>query len=612
MSIMAITGQKNSRRSPSSAPGGSHRLPGRGSRHWLIVCLALWLLMVTPLHADEPVKIVITGIKGEALKNVQESLRLPASLVREGKVEKPWLNRFAQQAPERTRTALESFGYYNAQVTVKVEPARKKYRLLVRVAPGKPVILTDVRVSVAGPGNEEPALREMAVSFPLKKGDVLLHQKYETAKENLKSAAHDLGYLDAEFLRHEIRIPRAATTATIELHMETGEKYYFGPTSFQGGDDYPEHFLRRHLTYRVGETFSFVRLGETQNNFTNSERFKEVIVTPLKQKAEEFRVPVIVQMKATPRITLSPGIGYGTDTGARLTLKYRDLNMFHKGHEFYSHLFLAERLQGIATGYVMPSPKDIRSSTALLLNLQQEDNESYSSEILSLGVERTRSLGKGKLGAAYLTAQYEDYSVGNQKTTTHFLLPGLRFFNDRFDDPVRPRQGFRYNIHLRGTDEVLGSDMELIQIIAEGNYLVPLPWRLSLRTRAKTGTTFLSDSVREIPPSLRFFAGGDQSVRGYEYKSLGPRDASGDVVGGKQLLSGSIELERALFEDWGVSLFYDAGNAFDSFSSFSLFQGTGVTLHYYTRVGALNLSLARSVGVDDPSFRIHLTVGFEL
>ena len=126
------------------------------------------------------------------------------------------------------------------------------------------------------------------------------------------------------------------------------------------------------------------------------------------------------------------------------------------------------------------------------------------------------------------------------------------------------------------------------------------------------GITLLSDPLSDLPPSLRFFAGGDQSVRGYAYQSLGPRDATGQVVGGKHLLVGSVELERALFKDWGVSTFYDAGNAFDSFTEVSLLQGAGVGLHYYTPVGALNLSLARQIGVDDPGFRIHFTVGFEL
>ncbi|MDD2272584.1 MAG: autotransporter assembly complex protein TamA [Desulfuromonadaceae bacterium] len=577
----------------------------------LLVLLTLTLLLARPLYAAEAVEIVVSGIEGAALKNVQAALTLPSGVVREGVVQQLWLQRFAQQTDEIAKRALEPFGYYNATVTTTIEPAGAGYHLLVKVEPGQAALLTTVSVDVTGPGSAETVLRKLVAAFPLQPGQVLLHSDYEAAKEHLKSAANDLGYLDADFSRHEIRVSRLGTTATIELLLETGEKFHFGPTSIQGANDFPQSYLRRHLAYREGDDFSFADLGETQRNFTNSERFKEVIITPERQDAAASIVPIAVKLKAAPRITVRPGIGYGTDTGARFTVNYRDLNAFHRGHEFYANLYLAERLQGMATRYVIPSPKDIRSYTTLLLNLQREDYSSYSSQIAAVGLERTRSLGKGKLGAAYITAQYEDYTVGDQSAISRFLLPGLRFSHDRFDDPVRPKRGFHYGLNLRGTHQALGSDTALLQLLAEGTYLVPLPWSLSLRTSAKTGTTLLSDPLKDIPASLRFFAGGDQSVRGYAYRSLGPTDATGKVVGGKQLFNGTVELERSLFADWGASVFYDAGNAFNSLSSFRLFQGAGVGLHYYTPVGALNLSLARPIGIDTPSFRIHLTVGFQ-
>jgi translocation and assembly module TamA len=587
-------------------------MPSTKSSSVTLGCLVLWLSLAAPLHGVEPVETIVTGIEGDALKNVQEALVLPAGLAREGTVDRLWLERFARQAVDKIKTALEPFGYYSSLVTVTVEPIGEYYRLLVNVAPGDPVRLSEVTVSVAGPGREEKSLQSLVATLGMNKGDILRHQRYEEAKAALKSRAQELGYLDADFSRHEIRIGRSATTATVELVLETGEKYYFGVTSIQGASDYPDSFLRRHLSYSSGDVFSYPGLGETQRNFTNSERFKEVTIVPEKQDAEASRVPVTVQLKPGPRISLRPGIGYGTDTGARFTVRYRDLNMFHLGHELHSVLYVAERLQGLATRYVLPSPRDVRSSTTLQLNLQQEETTVYSSRIVALELSRNRGFGAGKVGTAYVRAQYEDYTVVDQESTSRLLLPGLRFSDDRFDHPVRPRRGFRYALDLRGTHQLLGSDTRLLQTLAEGSYLLPLPWRLSLHTRAKAGATLLSDPLGDIPPSLRFFAGGDQSVRGYAYKSLGPRDASGNVVGGKQLLTGSIELERAIFKDWGVSLFYDVGNSFNSFSSVDLFQGAGVGLHYYTSVGGLNLSVARQLGVDDPSIRFHFTVGFAL
>lgn len=599
---------------PEPAPTYSHACAGArpGTIHAALACLVIWLSLALPLHAAEPVEVVVRGIEGAALKNVQDTLVLPAGMVQEGTVDRLWLKRFAEQAENKTRTALEPFGYYTPLVTVAVEPAGEGSRLLVTVVPGEPVRLTDISVSLVGQGHEEKSLLRLAASFPLKRGDVLLQQKYEEAKGALVSVARDLGYLEAEFSRHEIRIARNATSAAIELVLDTGEKHFFGETHIKGTTEYPDSFLRRHLTYSSGDPFSYTRLGETQRNFSNSERFKEVTITPVIRDADALRVPVTVQLKAGPTKSLRPGVGYGTDTGARFTVRYRDLNMFHLGHELYSHLFVAERLQGLVTGYIIPSSKDVRSSTTLQLNLQQEDTAVYSSRIAALELARNRSLGTGKLGTAYVKAQYEEYIVGVQDSSSRLLLPGVRFIDDRYDNPIRPRRGFRYALELRGTHPILGSDTVLVQGLVEGSHLLPLPWRLSLQTRAKGGATLLSDPLRDLPPSLRFFTGGDQSVRGYSYKSLGPRDASGQVVGGKQLLTTSIELERALFKNWGVSVFFDAGNTFTSFSDVTLFQGAGVGLHYYTAVGGLNLSVARPLDRDRPSIHLHFTVGFEL
>jgi translocation and assembly module TamA len=332
---------------------------------------------------------------------------------------------------------------------------------------------------------------------------------------------------------------------------------------------------------------------------------------PEKAEARDFHVPVLVQLKPAPSRSLRQGIGYGTDTGGRFNVRYRDLNMLQRGHEFYSNLYISERLQGIAAGYILPDAVDIRSSTVLQLNLQQEDVTTYKSRLIALELDKNHSFGKRELGTAYIRLQREEYTIGAQDSSARLVLPGLRLSGDHYDNPIRPTRGFRYAFDLRGTHQLFGSDTELLQLISEGSWLLSLPWRLSLQTRAKAGITLLSDPLSDLPPSLRFFAGGDQSVRGYSYQSLGPSDAAGQVVGGKHLFTGSVEIERALFSDWGVSVFYDAGNAFDSFTGVRLFEGTGVGVHYYTPVGALNLSVARQIGVDDPGFRIHFTVGLE-
>lgn len=578
-----------------------------------IATLLLLLCCAAPLFAADPVDIEVTGVEGDALKNVEEALALPYGLVQKEKVDRLWLDRFIQQVPEKAGRALEPYGYYHAQVSTKLnQPQKGAYRLLVNIVPGEPVRLTQVDVELKGSGAAEATLRQLVESFPLAKGEVLLQPEYERAKDRLKFRAVELGYLDADFTRHEIRINQGALAARIGLTLQTGERYFFGAVRIEGADDYPQNYLKRFVAFQKGDVYSFAKLAETQLNFSNSERFKEVVITPEKQQAVGAEVPVLVKLTAAPRRILRPGIGYGTDTGARASLQYRDMNLFDKGQDIDLKLYIAERLQGFAALYTRPTPDGIKSSITAQLNLQQEDATIYRSRLAAVELARNRIFNPGELGTTYIKLQQENYTIGSETSDSRLVLPGVRFMKERFDNMLRPTRGYRYSLDLRGAHQYLGSDSALVQFIGIGNVMMPLPARLTLSLRGKTGTSILDDPLADLPPSIRFFAGGDQSVRGYSYQSLGPRNAAGQVIGGKNLLFGSVELERALYDSWGVSLFYDTGNAFNDYSNIQLKQGAGVGVHYYTPVGGLNLSLARPVGTSRGGYRLHFTVGFQL
>jgi len=579
----------------------------------LALCLCVGLGACPTSDAAEPVQIILEGVTGEVRKNVLEAAALPSGLVREGKVDRLWLERFIAQLEQKILTALEPFGYYNARVDLRLDTEMPdEYRLQIIVTPGEPTRVVESKVSLYGPGAAEESMQTLVAAFPLKRGDVLLHQQYEQSKENLLAEARNLGYLDASFSRHEIRVEKEATQARIQLTLETGEQYFFHQVAMEGATDYPDAFLRRYLAFRPGDVFSYSKLAESQLLFNNSERFREVMVQGEKKEAQDFKIPVRIRLTPVPRRSLRPGIGYGTDTGARFSLRYRDLNMLHEGHELNSNLFIAEHLQGVATSYIIPGSEDIRNFTSAQVNAQWEDISTYRSQLVFLELAHSKNLGQQRQGTAYLRLQHESFTIADQDTDSRYILPGFKFTDNHYDNMIRPHHGFRYAFDLRGTHRCLGSSTELLQLLTEASHIMPLPWRFSLQTKARANITIFSDPLMDLPPSLRFFAGGDQSVRGYAYQSLGPHDAQGRVIGGKHLLVGAIELQRSFFADWAVSTFYNAGNAFDSFADLTLYQAAGIGLHYYTPVGALNLSVARQIRVENPGYRIHFTVGFEL
>lgn len=598
-----------------------HRYPANASQgspdiriHLFLVMLAalVWLVCAGPARAEDQVKMIVTGVEGDAKKNVQETLTLPYGLVKDGKVDRLWLTRFIRQAEEKVPASLEPFGFYSARASIVLEiPVPDLFLLHVEVQTGAPAILTDVNIEVTGPGRTEESLLELARNFPLKKGNIPYHYDYEQGKQNLEARARRLGYQDAFYTTHEIRINEAATSAQIHLVLETGDKYYFSAVTIKGAPDYPDAFLRRYIPFSAGDVFSQARLDEAQLQLNNSERFRDVTIVPEKEQMEDHKIPVSILLTPLPRQSLKPGVGYGTDTGARFSTRYRNINLFHRGHELNCNLYIAEHLQGLATSYIIPSSRDIRTFTSVQLNLQREDISTYVTSFIALELDQTNSFSASRMGTAYVRFQQEDFTIGNQSSISRYVLPGVRFSDTSYDNIVRPTRGFRYALDLRGTHTILGSTTQLLQLIAEGSHVLSLPWRLSILTGARIGVTFFSDPLQDLPPSLRFFAGGDQSVRGYAYQSLGPTDSTGQVVGGKHLLTGHIDVQRAILDDWAISVFYNAGNAFDTFNDVRLFQAVGAGVHYYTPVGALNLFVARQIQKDDPEFRFHFTVGFE-
>jgi translocation and assembly module TamA len=582
----------------------------------LNIILSLIFLMsayTSQVAMADSVEVIIEGVEEDMLENVRAALSLPPGIVQDGKVNQLWLDRFVDQAEEKAMNALKPFGYYSARVSTSLDKTDEgEYRLRVKIETGEPVRVRDVSVGLEGPGKEEPSLVEMASFFPVTTGEVLHQMEYENAKGAIKSRAIDLGYLDAEYTIHEILISVAEKTADVSLVLDTGQKFRFGEVTFTGGEDYPDRYLRRFIDFRKGEVFSYAKLGKTQLNLINSDRFNSVIVSPKREKAEDHYVPVIVQLEQAPSRRLRPGIGYGTDTGVRLSVKYRDLNVFGRGREFNSELNLSQKLSGLSLGYIIPDKGSIDSRTEILLNALDEDVDRYESRRISAEVNRTRSFRKGRLGTVYLNVLLEDFTVGSDQSDAFLVIPGIRFSQRRYDDVVRPRKGFHYSAEIRGSHQVLGSDTGFLQTVMDSGAIISLPWDLIFYTRFRGAVTFQNDALEDLPASLRFFAGGDRSVRGYSFQSLGPRDSEGEVVGGKNLLVGSLELEKPLFRNWGVAVFYDAGNAFNSLSDINLFQGAGIGGRYYTKIGTVRLDIARQVDVENPDFRIHLTVGMGL
>jgi translocation and assembly module TamA len=579
----------------------------------LLIIFFIWAHLIAPAWGADPIKVEVEGVEGEALKNVQGVLALPSGIVQEGVLNRSLLDIFKRQAPEKAIRALQPLGYYHAQAVVTIEKPREDLEVLkVLVTPGDPVRVSRVDIRLEGHGENEKILKDLIASFPLKVGDPLHQGKYEKGRDGLRSKTLDLGYLAANYTTHEVRVHRANLEAEIELVLQTGDQFRYGEVTFEGAPMYPKSYLERFLDFVPGELYSFTKTYQSQLNLVNSDRFSAVTIETKAEDAKEGFVPVTVKLQPSPPKRLRPGVGYATDTGARFSLRYKDLNAFQKGHEFNADLSIAERNRVLSAIYSLPSHGHIDNRTNLKAGLQQELLKTYDSWLFTVEAERARSFGYGKIGSVYLQGRQEYYSEYGVDGKSSLIMPGLRFTQRMVDDIVRPHKGFRYFMELRGSTDTLGAETNFFQALGNADFLYPLTHRVTFVPRIQVGATWQKDPVTDLPPTLRFYAGGDRSVRGYTYQSLGPKDASGKVVGGKNLFTGSLELEYAIAKNWGVVGFYDVGNAFNSMDNLQLAQGAGIGIRFYTPAGPLRVDLARQINVDNPGYQLHVSIGFPL
>jgi translocation and assembly module TamA len=576
--------------------------------------LLLFCIFLLPVSSSaESLRLKIKGVDNELQKVLELALVLPPSLINEGIINKTWLSHYQRQLPDRVSAILEPYGYFYSQVSSQVKEIKSgEYQLKVKIKPGIPLRVTTLKLNVTGPGAALPELNQLLEDFPLHIGDILRQDFYEEGKAAFLQGAINLGYFDAEFQRHQILVNRDKQQVEIILHLDSKERFRFGKTVFENHGDYLERFLHRYITYQEGDYFSRTGLDQTRRKLRDANLFRSIEIHPLRDQAKDHRIPIQISLESSPRHQLFPGIGYGTDSGVRGSLRYRNRNLFHRGHEFQGDLRVSEEDQYFITTYIIPDLDSLNRKTRITAGIRNEDNTSYDSDKLFSEVEYVRSFRENLTASIFLRQERERYWIGDDSShLSHLLMTGGRLSLQLVDNLLTPRRGVQTRLELKGGTDTLLSDISLLQLTGNITTIHPLPQKLSLLLRLRGGATWHSDSFSQVPASLRFFPGGGESIRGYKYKSLGPEDDDGQVIGGKHQLIANIELERKLTPDWGIVFFTDIGNSFNSISDYHSRQGAGVGLNYYTAFGAIHINLARPIDGHGSKLRLSLSMGAE-
>jgi translocation and assembly module TamA len=521
-----------------------------------------------------------------------------------------WVARAFQGAAGEVRLALETMGYYRAEIDTALDWDAHCWQIRVSVARGEGARFGAVRVEVAGALGEEPALRDLLAERPLRRGRRFTHQTYESLKTRLLEVAEDHGYFDARFTTAAVRVDLDTNRADVELVLEGGERYRIGAIETDQDLLRPELF-RRFLRIEAGQPFDAQDLVATHRDLLTSQYFDRVLVTPDLDARADHQVPIRVAASADTQRSILLGAGYTTDVGprARADLRYRRLN--DRGHRAHFTNRAAESLGEIRADYRLPYGDPAHEWLFAETSYVYEQTGSYDSRRWSIGGGRTLLRGgRGRhwTETNYFDHQIDDFEVGGQDGRSRLLLLGSNWIRKTLTDEPRPVAGYLLSLDVRGAAGLLLSDTDVLQVMVRGRHIQGLGGRLRALSRAALGWTW-QNAFDDLPPSIRFFAGGDNSVRGYGFESLGPK-TDGAVVGGRKLLTGSIELDYLVRPNWSLALFADVGSAFDDSVDFS--RGAGLGLRWFSPLGPLRFDLAHPL--DDPgrAVRIHISLGPDL
>ena len=562
------------------------------------------------------VDVNIDGLEEEQRDAVLASLQLAEYKKRD--ITAAELRAAYGQVDEAVKQALEPFGYYDVQVDKSLTgDAASGWKANITVLRGEPVIVRRATVEVVGEGRDQRRVRSAVESFQPREGARLDHATYEASKAVIETALRGSGYLDSEALQKRVAVFADEHAVDVDLRYESGPRYKFGDVRFAGDAPFPEKFLEEFIPWRDDGWFNSEQVLNLQQRLVDADYFELVSVQPALDERKDGTVPIDVLLKRDQRTVYTGEVYYSTDFGGgvRLGAERRWLNK--KGHKADVAAEYSQRLQEGAIHYQIPRPGREDRSYDFGVAYRDETTDVSRSRNFQIAASRSEKRWHGftrTLGIKYLVGDFElgqnedELEYGSSKLLWAEGTLSRRRVNDR----LSPRKGYVFDLGLRLASETLVSDTDIAQAWLRGTYLIPQGEQSRIKLRGEVGGMTVGN-FDALPPDLRFFAGGDRSIRGFDYHEIGEQNANGLIIGGKYLAVASAEYEWYFKEDWGAAVFVDAGDAFSD--RFAVNVGAGVGARWRSPLGPIRIDVGFPVHTDrdlENSWRLHVQLGPDL
>ena len=550
--------------------------------------------------------VSVNGLASEAKKNVQ----LMLSLTKEPCQAMEWKIRgLFDKSDEEISRALRALGYYHPVIKKLLAFNPKCWQADFTIDSGPQTVIGDITITLTGDARDDPAFQKLRNELLAANGKPLRHDHYEKMKSRLQSLAMERGYLKAEFSEKQLLIDKANNIALIKLVFNTGKRKVFGEVTIEQDILNPE-FVRKFVSIKSGDFYSSEQLAKTHAALSKSGYFDRIEIRPDTENAGQNQVPVNIKLYPGKTHHYGFGVGYDTDLGPLGNAVYINRRVNRRGHFLNANLDLALVLSTADVEYNVPLDDPAHDFFSFGGGFKREDVDAYRSMSAKLSARLKHAFDNGWKQTLFIDSLYEDFTIGGTTNQVLLLVPGGSWLRSVADNPMRPTRGYRLELNLAGSYKNPISEVSFGQGSVAAVWTHPLPWRGRFIARAEQGAT-LVDEFDKLPPSYRFFAGGMNSVRGYAYRELGPKDNTGHVIGGKFLSVVSAEYEHYLFDNWGVAAFVDGGNAYN-LEDIRIKTGVGLGVRWYSPIGPVRLDFALPLSESDSSFQIHFAAGTRL
>ena len=577
-----------------------------------LLALAIAMAWAAPAIAQETAAAVRYRVEVDAPDELKKILQSGLTLVhweRDPQMTAEQLRRLTDDAAREARETAATEGWFSARVETRIDDSVEPRVVRLRVEPGERTRVGDVHIAFRGPATDDAAAKDafkrVRQTWNLRRGEPFRQADWDAAKRAAVREMAAWRYAAASVADSRATIDPQAARASLTIEIESGPPFRFGELRVSGTRRYPEATVTNLSPIRPGDDYDRDKVLLYQRRLLETGYFASVQADIDPQPRVADASPLRVSVIEASSQHFETGLSYNTDVGLRAETGYSNQDIFDSSWRFRSALKLDQKIQDLRLDFDSP-PRPGAQWYNFFTSARQQDIQNERTREFAVGM--ARNFGFERTPSAWLLSWHleEQYVLGEEPDTRYAVYFGHRRTFRHTDDIVSPRNGYYGNVEVGGTPGEPLASRAFLRLVASGTYFFSLGRRDDVLLRAQAGGV-ASNSREGIPGTFLFRTGGDQTVRGYAFESLGVQQGEA-IVGGRRLAVGSAEYIRWVGENWGLAGFVDAGDAWDSGIRFTPALGYGVSVRVRTPIGPIRADLAHGVRVG--GYRVHFSVGF--